>query len=65
MELESIKQLFNQVIKTVLYPIIPFTMIKVFWLFPIRMLVNYPYYNGLSIPNIIFKSILLGEYLLA
>lgn len=25
------------------------------------MLVKYPYYNGLSIPHIIFKSILLGE----
>lgn len=36
-------------------------MIGIFWLFPIRMLVKYPYYNGLSIPHIIFKSILLGE----
>lgn len=51
----------NQVIKKAQRLIIPYIMIGICWLFPIRMLVNYPYYNGLSIPHIIFKSILLGE----
>ena len=41
--------------------IIPYIVIGICWLFPIRMLVKYPYYNGLSIPHVIFKSILLGE----
>lgn len=51
----------NQVIKKAQRLIIPYIMIGICWLFPIRMLINYPYYNGLSIPHIIFKSILLGK----
>lgn len=51
----------SQIIKKAQRLIIPYIMIGICWLFPIRMLVKYPYYNGLTIPHIIFKSILLGE----
>lgn len=51
----------SQIIKKAQRLIIPYIMIGICWLFPIRMLVKYPYYNGLTVPHIIFKSILLGE----
>lgn len=46
----------SQIIKKAQRLIIPYIMIGICWLFPIRMLVKYPYYNGQTISHIILNQ---------